>query len=136
MLLVSSYTWYTELEKKYTKNLPAAKCKGVLFLPAVSLAFTVVGVISFRTLAMSPTLQASKSSLRGSLAPGKGSIEAFRTSLRVAIPKHTELYHKTTDIVVNWLMYRIRKSQEHIVLQFTESIESMCYNILIFVWCC
>ena len=41
-------------------NLPAAKCKGVLFLPRRSLAFTLSGVVSsVLTNSMSPFLQAS-----------------------------------------------------------------------------
>lgn len=47
---------------------PAAKCNGVDLRPAVSRALTVCGVISFFTLAISPVLQASKSSRNGSLA--------------------------------------------------------------------
>uniref|UniRef100_A0A8W7P1H0 Uncharacterized protein n=1 Tax=Anopheles coluzzii TaxID=1518534 RepID=A0A8W7P1H0_ANOCL len=54
--------------KLRTDYLPAAKCNGVDFLPAVSRAFTVCGVISFFTFARSPVLHASNSSRSGSLA--------------------------------------------------------------------
>uniref|UniRef100_A0A182LU25 Uncharacterized protein n=1 Tax=Anopheles culicifacies TaxID=139723 RepID=A0A182LU25_9DIPT len=50
------------------RYLPAAKCNGVDFLPDVSRAFTVCGVISFFTFARSPVLHASNSSRSGSLA--------------------------------------------------------------------
>ena len=47
--------------------LPAAKCNGVDLRPAVSLAFTFVESTIERTFVKSPHLQASKSSLRGSV---------------------------------------------------------------------
>lgn len=50
------------------KHLPAAKCSGVDFLPAVSRALTVCDVMSFLTLTRSPVLHASNRSRRGSLA--------------------------------------------------------------------
>lgn len=75
-----------EAKQNVKYSLPAAKCRGVDFRPAVSLAFTVVGVTNFLTRAISPTLQASNSSLRGSLLLGNGSIDVFRMSpLLVAI---------------------------------------------------
>lgn len=46
--------------------LPAAKCKGVLFRPVVSLALTVSAFICRLTLFRSPDLHASNSSRRGS----------------------------------------------------------------------
>lgn len=64
---------------RIASHLPAAKCNGVDLRPAVSLAFTVCGVISFFTLAISPVLQASKSSLSGSLA-----MTASRLTLKMA----------------------------------------------------
>lgn len=78
-------------------TLPAAKCKGVDFLPAVSLAFTVCGVTNFRTRAISPVLQASKSSRRGSLLwlLGKGSMEA------VSIARLPAIFTYTTHILQN-----------------------------------
>ena len=51
-----------------TIHLPAAKCNGVDFRPAVSRAFTVCDVISFFTLTRSPVLHASNRSRSGSLA--------------------------------------------------------------------
>ena len=52
----------TPSEYKYTMTrfLPAAKCSGVLFLPAVSLELTFSGVRNFFTLSRSPFLHASK----------------------------------------------------------------------------
>ena len=47
--------------------LPAAKCNGVDLRPAVSLALTFVESTIERTFVKSPHLQASKSSLRGSV---------------------------------------------------------------------
>jgi hypothetical protein len=46
--------------------LPAAKCRGEDFLPAVSLALTFWGETNFLTLETSPLRQASNSSRRGS----------------------------------------------------------------------
>ena len=52
---------------KPQKKLPAEKCNGVDLRPAVSLAFTFDESTIDRTFVKSPHLQASKSSLNGSL---------------------------------------------------------------------
>ena len=51
------------------RHLPAAKCRGVLFLPSTSRAFTVSGVSNTFTLSISPFLQASNRLDPGSPPP-------------------------------------------------------------------
>lgn len=59
--------------EEFMHFIPAAKWRGVDFRPAVSLAFTVCGVINFFTRLTSPTLQASNNSRSGSLGAGNES---------------------------------------------------------------
>ena len=59
--------WQCKTTTVIIVHLPAAKWRGELFLPAVSLALTFAGFTSFLTLVMSPFRQAWKSSLWGSL---------------------------------------------------------------------
>lgn len=65
--------------------IPAAKCSGVDFRPAVSLAFTVWGVINFLTSAASPVLQASNNSRSGSVGAGRESSAEPRSERRLDI---------------------------------------------------
>ena len=55
--------------KRDIRGLPAAKCRGVDFRPAISLAFTLTASTSFFTLDTSPFRQASNSSLNAPFAP-------------------------------------------------------------------
>ena len=55
--------------KRDFRGLPAAKCRGVDFRPAISLAFTLTASTSFFTLDTSPFRQASNSSLNAPFAP-------------------------------------------------------------------
>lgn len=55
-------------KNKNCDTIPAPKCKGVDFRPAMSLAFTVWELINFFTLIISPVLHASNNSRNGSLA--------------------------------------------------------------------
>lgn len=66
-------------------NSPAAKCNGVDFRPAVSLAFTVCELINFFTLTMSPVLHASNNSRNGSLAMTASKLTVNSVRLRLDI---------------------------------------------------
>lgn len=62
--------WIISVSVKQAQNKPAAKWRGVDFLPAVSFAFTLVDETSFLTLFKSPFLHASNNSLPGSFCDG------------------------------------------------------------------
>jgi len=79
-------------------DLPAAKCNGVDLRPAVSRALTVCGVISFFTLAISPVLQASKSSRNGSLAMTVSRLTFSIARLRLAIVLVVAVFNVALDV--------------------------------------
>lgn len=74
------------------KNLPAAKCRGVDFLPAVSRAFTDCCVTNFFTLIRFPVLHASNNSRNGSLELVKDSEDVDKADLRLDISLHHFIY--------------------------------------------
>lgn len=66
-------TQIIDLRYVFKVRIPAAKCRGVDFRPAVSLAFTVWAVINFFTRIASPVLHASNNSRSGSVGGGNTS---------------------------------------------------------------
>jgi len=101
-----------KFEDKYRRKSysPAAKWRGVDFLPAVSLAFTVWGLTNFFTLDKSPVLHASNNSLKGSFdEQGRESTGADNSGLLLAIFSHFPTHGPLELMRVYVLMVAQRK---------------------------